>query len=87
MGIDTARRLDRGEQVRREVSMCKAYSIEVALRAIDHSMQVHGAMGFTNEVHLAQAWQQMRRTRVADGSSEIMRDQIVKALRKDGVQF
>jgi acyl-CoA dehydrogenase len=87
MGLDTARRLDRGESVRREVSMCKAYSIEVALRAIDHAIQVHGAMGFTNEVHLAQAWQQMRRTRVADGSSEIMRDQIVKALRKDGVQF
>jgi acyl-CoA dehydrogenase len=87
MGLDTARRLDRGEQLRHQVSMMKAYSVEVALRAIDHSVQVHGAMGFTNEVHLAQAWQQMRRTLVADGSSEIMRTQIVKALRADGVQF
>ena len=68
MGIDTARRLDRGENVRREVSMCKAFSTEMAVRAIDHAMQVHGAMGFTNEVHLAQAWQadapHLRRGRV-----------------------
>jgi alkylation response protein AidB-like acyl-CoA dehydrogenase len=35
--------------------MCKAYSIEVALRSIDHAVQVHGAMGFTNEVHLAES--------------------------------
>jgi acyl-CoA dehydrogenase len=87
MGLDTARRLDRGENVRREVSMCKAFSTEMAVRAIDHAMQVHGAMGFTNEVHLAQAWQAMRRTCVADGSSEMMRMQIVKALRRDGIRY
>lgn len=87
MGIDTARRLDRGEQLRREVSMMKAYSTEMAVRAIDHAVQVHGAMGFTNELSLSAAWQQMRRTCVADGSSEIMRTQIVKALRSRGIQF
>jgi acyl-CoA dehydrogenase len=87
MGIDTARRLDRGEQLRREVSMAKAYSTEMAVRAIDHAVQVHGAMGFTNEVHLAEAWQQMRRTVVADGSSEMMRTQIAKSLRASGVRF
>ncbi len=87
MGVDTARRLDRGENVRREVSMAKVYSTEMAVRAIDHAMQVHGAMGFTNELYLAQAWQQMRRTCVADGSSEMMRMQIVKALQRDGVGF
>lgn len=87
MGIDTARRLDQGEQLRREVSMLKAYSTEMAVRAIDHAVQVHGAMGFTNELRLSEAWQQLRRTCVADGSSEIMRTQIVKALRAGGVRF
>ena len=87
MGLDAARALDRGEDARTRVSMCKAYSIEVAARAIDHAVQVHGAMGFTNEVHLAEAWQQMRRTRVADGSSEMMRRAIVKHLRTKGVRW
>jgi acyl-CoA dehydrogenase len=85
MGLDTAQRLDRGESLRREVSMSKMYSTEMAVRAIDHAMQIHGAMGFTNEIFLAQAWQQMRRTCVADGSSEMMRMQIIKALRRDGL--
>ena len=87
MGLDAARALDRGEEVRTRVSMCKAYSIEVATRAIDHAVQVHGAMGFTNEMHLSEAWQQMRRTRVADGSAEMMRRNIVKHLRMKGVRW
>jgi len=87
MGLDAARALDRGEDVRTRVSMCKAYSIEASVRAIDHAVQVHGAMGFTNEMHLAEAWQQMRRTRVADGSAEMMRRNIVKHLRKHGTKW
>lgn len=87
MGLDTARALDEGRQVRREVSMTKTYSVDMAIRAIDHAIQVHGAMGLTNELHLTEAWQQMRRTRIADGSSEMMRIQIVKALRRDGINF
>jgi acyl-CoA dehydrogenase len=87
MGLDAARALDQGEEVRTRVSMCKAYSIEVAARAIDHAVQVHGAMGFTNEMHLSEAWQQMRRTRVADGSAEMMRRNIVKHLRMKGVRW
>jgi len=87
MGLDTARALDAGRQVRAEVSMMKTYAIEMAIRALDHAVQVHGAMGLTNELHLTEAWQQLRRTRIADGSSEMMRLQIVKALRRDGVKF
>ena len=67
--------------------MMKTYAIEMAIRALDHAVQVHGAMGLTNELHLTEAWQQLRRTRIADGSSEMMRLQIVKALRRDGVKF
>jgi alkylation response protein AidB-like acyl-CoA dehydrogenase len=44
-------------------------------------------MGFANESGLSQAWQAMRRTCVADGSSEIMRTQIVKGLRAHGLDL
>lgn len=84
IGLDAARTLDRGEPARMKVSMAKVFSTEAAFRAIDHAVQVHGAMGFTNEVHLTAAWHGMRRTRVADGSAEMMRIQIVKHLRRDG---
>ena len=56
------------------------FSTEMAVRVLDRAMQVHGAMGFTNETGLSEAWQQVRRICVADGSSEIMRRQIAKAI-------
>ena len=31
--------------------MTKAYSTEIGVRAVNHDMQAHGAMGFTNEIH------------------------------------
>lgn len=81
VGLDCARRLDRGEQGRKELAMAKVFATEVAVRAIDTAVQVHGAMGFTNELGLAEAWQQVRRIRVADGTAEILREQVVKSLR------
>jgi acyl-CoA dehydrogenase len=80
MGLECARRLDRGDPARTELAMAKAYSTEAAVRIIDRAVQVHGAMGFTNELGLAEAWQQVRRICVADGTSEIMRRQIAKAV-------
>ena len=48
--------------------------------AEDRIMQAHGAMGFTNELGIADAWQRVRRVCVADGSTEVLRRQIVKHL-------
>jgi acyl-CoA dehydrogenase len=85
VGLDAARRLDQGRDARLQVSMAKAFATEAATRALDRAVQVHGAMGFTNEMYLSQAWQAMRRTCVADGSAEMMRRQIVKHLRTHGL--
>lgn len=82
LGLNTARLLDSGAPARKELAMAKAYSTEVAVRAVDRAMQVHGAMGFTNELGLAEAWQQLRQVLVADGSSEILRRQIIQRLMK-----
>jgi acyl-CoA dehydrogenase len=81
VGLDCARAFDRGQSNRTLLSMAKAVSTETAVRVIDRCVQVHGAMGFTNEVGLAEAWQQVRRICVADGSSEMMRRQIAKGVR------
>lgn len=82
MGLDCARRLDAGDSSRLELAMAKAFATETAVRVVDTAMQTHGAMGFTNEIGLAEAWHQVRRICVADGSAEIMREQIVRHLRR-----
>lgn len=82
LGLNCAGLLDDGKPALKEVAMTKAYSVEAALRALDRAIQVHGAMGLTNELGLAEAWQQMRIVCIADGSAEILRRQIANRLLK-----
>jgi acyl-CoA dehydrogenase len=81
MGLNCSRLLDGGGEARTELAMTKLFSTEAAVRAIDTAMQTHGAMGFTNEVGLGEAWHAARRICVADGASEILRRQIARSLR------
>lgn len=82
MGVNAARLIDAGRSATMEAAMAKLCSTEVAGRAIDQAIQAMGGMGLTSEVHLTQAWQELRAVRIADGSSEILRRLIVGRLRK-----
>ncbi|HRE02149.1 MAG TPA: acyl-CoA dehydrogenase, partial [Ilumatobacteraceae bacterium] len=81
LGLDCAKRLDAGASGRSDLAAAKVFATEMAARAIDTAVQAHGAMGFTNEMGLAEAWQQVRRIQVADGSAEVLRNQVVKSIR------
>ncbi|TWT11450.1 acyl-CoA dehydrogenase family protein [Reyranella sp. CPCC 100927] len=80
MGLNVATLLDRGERAIKELSMAKAYAVEAGFRALDRAMQTHGAMGFTNELHLTHAWHDLRVINVADGTNEILRRTIAQRL-------
>ena len=80
MGLNAAMLLDRGEPAIKELSMAKAFSVEVCARAIDRAIQTHGAMGFTNELGLTEAYNVVRSVNVADGTNEILRRTIVHRL-------
>lgn len=82
MGLNAAKLLDSGAPAIKELSMTKAYSVEVGVKAVDRAMQTHGAMGFTNEVGLSDAWHSLRIINVADGTNEILRRTIVQRLLK-----
>jgi acyl-CoA dehydrogenase len=82
MGLHAAHLIDAGQPAVKEAAMAKVCSSEVAVRAIDQAVQALGGMGLTNEVHLTQAWQELRAVRIADGSAEILRRLIVGRLKK-----
>ena len=82
MGINAAMLLDRGNKAVKELSMTKAYSVQVGFRAVDRAMQTYGAMGFTNELGLTEAWHALRIVNVADGTNEILNRTIVGRLLK-----
>ena len=73
MTYDCAWKLDAGRDVRREISMIKAYATEMAWEVIDHAMQAFGAMGMTREWPLQLMAQQARTMRIYDGPTEIHR--------------
>jgi acyl-CoA dehydrogenase len=87
MGLNATALLDRGHPAIKELSMTKAYSVQVGLQAIDRAMQAHGAMGLTNEVGLAEAWQYLRIINIADGSNEILYRTIAQRLLKGDVEL
>ncbi|MCP3853457.1 MAG: acyl-CoA/acyl-ACP dehydrogenase [Actinomycetia bacterium] len=72
LGLNAASLLDQGHRAIKELSMAKAYSVQAGLRAIDRAIQTHGAMGFTNELGLAEAYHTIRLINVADGTNEIL---------------
>lgn len=80
VGLNTALLIDRGHPAVKELSMAKALSTEAAVRAVDRSIQAHGAIGFTNELGLVDAYHAVRKALVADGTSEILRRAVTNRL-------
>ena len=80
MAQNVAQLIDRGLPASKELSMAKCYGAEVGKRTVDRVIQVFGAMGFTDEMHLTDAYIAMRKISIADGSAEILRRLIAKRM-------
>ncbi len=87
MGLNATKLLDQGHPAIKGLSMTKVYSVQIGLKAIDRATQAHGAMGLTNEVGLAEAWQYLRIINIADGSNEILTKTIAQRLLKGDVDL
>ena len=73
-------RIDQGMPSIKEVSMVKAFGTEMLSRVMDQCIQVHGAMGLTNELRLEEGYRLARLMRVPDGTGEMQRRTIANRL-------
>ena len=80
MSLNAAQLVDKGLPARKEMSMTKGFSTQMALQAVDRVLQAHGAIGFTNELALTEAYKTLRKVNVADGTNEILRRTIAKEM-------
>jgi acyl-CoA dehydrogenase len=71
MTYDCAWKLDQGRDVRSEISMIKAFAVEMAYEVVDHVMQAFGAMGMTKELPLHLMATRLRTMRIYDGPTEV----------------
>jgi acyl-CoA dehydrogenase len=58
-------------EARREISMIKVVAANVVMDVLDRAIQVHGALGMTDDLPLAAMWRFSRMLRLADGPDEV----------------
>jgi len=56
---------------RQDISMIKVVAANVVMDVLDRSIQVHGALGMTDDTPLAAMWRYSRMLRIADGPDEV----------------
>jgi acyl-CoA dehydrogenase len=71
MTYDCAWKSDQGRDVRTELSMIKAFAVEMAYEVVDHAMQTFGAMGMAKELPLQLMAAKLRTMRIYEGPTEV----------------
>jgi len=72
----------RGQRFSLEASMAKLYASEAASRACSRALQICGGWGYTRDTAVERCWRDARLTEIGEGSSEIQRLIISRALLK-----
>ena len=90
--MDCARKIDEGSEARVEVSWLKFYAARVLNEVLDRAIQVHGALGLTDETPLAQMALHARGGRIYDGPDEVHRMVVARRILRayasgDGFRF
>jgi alkylation response protein AidB-like acyl-CoA dehydrogenase len=81
--LHAAWKMDRGEDVRKEISLIKFYGANALHRVIDRAIQVHGALGFSKDTPLEAFYREARAARIYDGVDEVHRVVVAKLLLKE----
>jgi len=88
MILHAAYKIDRGDDFKSEVSMCKHFVANALGRVIDRAIQVHGALGYSTDTPLAEMATHARWARFADGADEVHQWRIamrtIEAYQRDG---
>jgi alkylation response protein AidB-like acyl-CoA dehydrogenase len=88
--IDAARMLtfraawlkDNGHSVNKESAMAKLFASEMAVRAADSALQVHGGYGFIKDYPVEKFYRDVKLCTIGEGTSEIQRLVIARQLLK-----
>ncbi len=89
--IDAARMLvhraaqlkDQGKPYTKEVSMAKLFASELAVRAADEAVQIHGGYGYIKEYHVERFLRDAKLMTIGEGTSEVQRMIIARELKKE----
>lgn len=69
--LHAAQKIDQGDEARVEIGLIKVYGAKMLHNVIDRAIQVHGAMGVTEDTPLERMYRQARFARIYDGADEV----------------
>ena len=78
--LRAAWKLDQGTAADQDFAMAKLYATEMLARVTDQTLQIYGGMGLMEELPVERLWRDARVERIWDGTSEIQRHIISRAL-------
>jgi acyl-CoA dehydrogenase len=84
MVLHAASLIDSGRDARTAISMVKVQAAEMLGRVTDRAVQVFGGAGFCKDASIERYYRDARVYRIFDGTSEIHRGVIARALAKQG---
>jgi alkylation response protein AidB-like acyl-CoA dehydrogenase len=69
--LHAAQKIDEGDEARIEIGLVKVYAASMLHNAIDRAIQVHGALGVTEDTPLERMYRHARFARIYDGADEV----------------
>ncbi|WP_291855831.1 acyl-CoA dehydrogenase family protein [Bradyrhizobium sp.] len=88
MLLHIAYKAEKGMDIRQENSIAKIFHAHMVHKVIDTAIQLHGALGFSQDTPLAKWYTQVRAQRLVDGPDEVHKwrigKNVIKAFREHG---
>jgi acyl-CoA dehydrogenase len=78
--LQAAWKCDQGRMTDSDAAMAKLFATEALARITDEALQIYGGMGLMNSLPLERFWRDARVERIWDGTSEIQRHIISRAM-------
>ena len=85
MTLDAARVMDSGDDARVQIALIKFWGARMLHNVIDRAIQVHGALGVTEDTPLEFMYREARYARIYDGPDEVHRMTVARKLVQDPV--
>ncbi|GMQ23966.1 acyl-CoA dehydrogenase [Algoriphagus sp. oki45] len=84
MVLDTAEKMQElgAKAVREDISTIKFFVADVLMKVIDRAIQVHGALGITDDTLLSFWYRHERGARIYDGPDEVHKSSLAKSILK-----
>ena len=83
MLIEAARRLDNGEDIRKQAACTKMFASEACGRIVDRVVQIYGGAGYLQEYDAERFFRDARIYRIYEGTTEIMQLVIAKQVLRE----